>query len=267
MVGLVAADVEIAVADLAVVFLADGVVALADVGRDVHVFGQVGDRQIDGVDRGADLGIVGHGEQRLVDLDVAATGLDQHVEVVAQQLARVGHHVGDIAVMLVVGDLAQHVRSGHGDLDRLVRQRRDGLEFVDQAQVDGVQDRTATGRGGMEDVGVVRRDRLGFRAALEGADLLPEVVQHGVGRRVAVVRAAVHLAAGHDVDAGQLLVEHGGLGAAVLRVGHGREPELAHGNQAVERLVPVRHAMRADHGRRVSWIPGHCRRSPPAGRL
>ena len=51
-VGLVAAGVEIAVADLPVVFLADGVVALADVRRDMDVVRQALDREIDRVDRG-----------------------------------------------------------------------------------------------------------------------------------------------------------------------------------------------------------------------
>ena len=50
-IGLVAAGVEIAVPDLRVVFLADRVVALADVRRDMDVVGQALDRHVDGVDR------------------------------------------------------------------------------------------------------------------------------------------------------------------------------------------------------------------------
>ena len=117
-VGLVAADVEIAMADLRVIFLADGIIALADVHRNMHVVGQALDREIDGLDRSRDLVLVRHREQRLVDLDVLAARLDQHAEIVPQQLADIGHHPGDVAVMLVVGDLRQHVRPGHGDLDR-----------------------------------------------------------------------------------------------------------------------------------------------------
>ena len=127
---------------------------------------------------------------------------------------------GDVAVVLVVGHLCQHVRAGHGDLDRLVGQRRHHPEFVDQAKIDRVGDGAPAGRGRMEDVGIVRRDRLGLGAALERRDLLPEEVQHGVGRGVSIVGAAVHLAAGHDVYAGQLLVEDGRLRRAELGVGH-----------------------------------------------
>ena len=54
-VGLVAASVEVAVADLAIVIGADGVVALADVDQDVHVVRQALDRDVDGLHRGARL--------------------------------------------------------------------------------------------------------------------------------------------------------------------------------------------------------------------
>ena len=47
-VGLVAAGVEVAMADLAVVIGADGVVALADVDQDVHIVRQALDRDVDG---------------------------------------------------------------------------------------------------------------------------------------------------------------------------------------------------------------------------
>jgi hypothetical protein len=85
---------------------------------------------------------------------------------------------------------------------------------------------------------------IGFgRAALERWDLLPEMVQHGVRRRMPIVGAAMHLAAGDDVDAGELLVEHCGLRGAILRVRHRRHRQLTDSDQAVERLVPVRHAV------------------------
>ena len=66
----------------------------------------------------------------------------------------------------------------------------------------------------------------------------------------------MHLAAGDHVDPGDLLVEDRGLACAVLGVGHGRHRQLPDGHEAVERLVPVRHAMRADYGGRVFWIIG-----------
>ena len=117
-----------------------------------------------------DLAVVGHREQRLVDLDVLAAGFGEQLEIVAQQLAEIGHHPGDVVVVLVIGDLGQHVRPGHGDLDRPARQRRHRLEFVDQAEVDVVVDAAVAGRGRMEHVRIVRRDRLRPGAALEGRD-------------------------------------------------------------------------------------------------
>ncbi len=47
---------------------------------------------------------------------------------------------------------------------------------------------------------------------------------------------------------GQFLVEDGGLTGAVLRVRQRRHRKLSERHQAVERLVPVRHAVGADHG-------------------
>ena len=93
LVGLVAADVEIAMADLAVIFLAHGVIALADMDGDMDVVGQALDGEIDGLDPRRGLRLVGHGEQRLVDLDVPAAGVGQHPEIVAQQLAEIEHHL------------------------------------------------------------------------------------------------------------------------------------------------------------------------------
>ena len=109
----------------------------------------------------------------------------------------------------------------------------------------------------MEDVRVVRGDWLRPRGALKGRDLLPEMVQHRVRRRVPVVRPPMHLAARDDVNSGDLLVEDRGLGCAILRVGHGRHRELSDGDEAVERFVPVRNAMGANHGRGVLRIPDH----------
>ena len=83
----------------------------------------------------------------------------------------------------------------------LLRRRRDGLELFDQAQIDGIGDRPSANRRWMRHVRIVLRDRLWPRFALEGGNLLPEVIQHRVGRRVPVVPAAMHFAAGDDVDA------------------------------------------------------------------
>jgi len=67
----------------------------------------------------------------LVDLDMFAAGLGQTAEVVVQQLAKVEHHRGEIAIMLVIGDCGQQVRPGHRDLDRFARERRYRPEFID----------------------------------------------------------------------------------------------------------------------------------------
>ncbi len=44
------------------------------------------------------------------------------------------------------------------------------------------------------------------------------MVEHGVGRRVTVVRPAVHFAACDDVYAGNLLLKNRRLGGAQLRI-------------------------------------------------
>ena len=73
-VRLVAAAIEIAMTDLRIVFLADGVVALADVGRDVDIVGKIRDRHVDGVDSTLHFAVISHREQGLVDLDMLAAG-------------------------------------------------------------------------------------------------------------------------------------------------------------------------------------------------
>ena len=54
-IGLVAALVEIAVADLSVVVRADGVIALADMDHHMNIIGQSLDRHVDRINRRADL--------------------------------------------------------------------------------------------------------------------------------------------------------------------------------------------------------------------
>ena len=54
-IGLVAADVEIAMPDLPVVIRADRVVALADMHEDVNVVRQSFDRDVDRIDGRSDL--------------------------------------------------------------------------------------------------------------------------------------------------------------------------------------------------------------------
>ena len=80
-------------------------------------------------------------------------------------------------------------------------------------------------RGGrMEDVGIVFRDRFGPRVPLEGRNLLPEVIQHRVWRRVAVMGSPMHLATGDDIDSRKFLFQDRGLAGTELGVRHRRHP-------------------------------------------
>jgi len=74
--------------------------------------------------------------------------------------------------------------------------------------------------GRQEFLSHTRQSAVQFNITLKRRDLLPEEIQHGVGRGVAIVGAAVHLTAGHNVYAGQLLVENCGLRRAILGIGH-----------------------------------------------
>ena len=149
------------------------------------------------------------------------------------------------------------MRSGHRDLDRLAREGGHGLEFIDQSEVDGIENRPSADRGGMENIGVVAGDRLGLRLALKGRDLLPEMIEHRVRRRMPVVRAPMHFPAGDDVDAGDFLLEDRGLRGPQLRIRKIARRQLAERHQPVQSLVPSRHAMRADDGGRISFIWWH----------
>jgi hypothetical protein len=255
--GRVPSGIEIALGELAVVVDADGVVALADVHLDLH--GQALDCEVDRLDRGPDLVVSGDDEQRLIDLDVPASGLLEAPEVAADELGQIQHHRPEFAVMLVVGDLGQHVRPGHGHLDIMAGVASDHAVLVDQAEVRVIADPAATDRGGVQHVRILDRDRPGPGLTLKRGNALPEEVEHGVRRRMAVAGAPVHLAAGDDVDAGALLVEDRRLDAAVLGVGHVRPGEGAALDLLVERLVPARHAVRAHHRGRVAVVSRHAR--------
>ena len=57
---------------------------------------------------------------------------------------------------------------------------------------------------------------LGFGLALKRWNFLPEMIQHRIGRRVSIVRSTMHLAAGDDVDARDLLFQDGRLRGPVV---------------------------------------------------
>src|SRR5437763_16652383 len=112
----------------------------------------------------------------------------------------------------------------HRDLDGLAREGRDHLEFIDEAEINIVSNGTPADGRRMKDVGVVRGDRLGPRLAMETGNLLPEMIEHRVRRRMPIVPRSVHLAAGNHVDAGDFLLEDGRLRRAQLRVHRSPSP-------------------------------------------
>ena len=122
--------------------------------------------------------------------------------------------------MLVISHFGQKKWSGHRNLDRLLRKGGDRPEFISEAEVDIIEDSGTAGCRRVKDIGIVGRDRLGAGWALERRNLLPEVVQHRIRRRVAIVGAPVHFAAGDDVDAGDLLIEDCRLAGAILGIRH-----------------------------------------------
>ena len=186
-----------------------------------------------------------------------APGRLQAPEVPLQELAQVLHHEREIAVVLVMGGLGQHVGPGHRDLDLVAGIAPDHQVLIHQTEVGGVADPVATDRGRVEHARVLVGDRLGPGRAPEGRDPAPEEVEHGVGRRVPVARPSVHLAAGDDVDAGDLLIEQRRLGGAVVRIAQVGRAQHAAFDQLLERFVPARHAVRAHDRGDVSLIPRH----------
>lgn len=65
------------------------------------------------------------------------------------------------------------------------------------------------------------------------------------------MRATMHLAAGDDIDACDLLIEDRGLRCAILGVDKVPRRHLPERREAIQRLVPAWDAVRPDHGRRV----------------
>ena len=109
----------------------------------------------------------------------------------------------------------------------------------------------------MGDVRIVLGDRLGSGLSLKSRDLLPEMVEHRVGRRVPVMRAPMHFASGDHVDPRNLLFYDRRLHRAKLRVGKIGRLELSQGDEPVESLVPARDAMRTDDSGRIFRVPRH----------
>jgi len=100
---------------------------------------------------------------------------------------------------------------------------------------------------------------LWSRLALKGEDLLPEVIQHGVRRRVPVMGSPMRLAASGYINSRRLLLENRRLHNPVLCVRHIFREQLPHRNEPVERFIPAREAISADHGGSVLRVMRHCR--------
>src|SRR3984893_3614439 len=122
-ISLIAANIEIAVADLRVVFLADSVIALTDMDRNMDGGGEPFNGGIDGLDRTPDFIILRHREIWLIDLNVPAARLSEHLEIVPEKLGNISYHPSKIVIVLVIGDLCQEIRPSHCDLDGLLRER------------------------------------------------------------------------------------------------------------------------------------------------
>ena len=124
-----------------------------------------------------------------------------------------------VAVIFIVRDGGQKMRAGHRDLHRLARKSRNRLEFVDKPRstVSIIGPRQIA--AGWKTFGSCGRDGLWLGLALKRGNLLPEMVEHRVRRRVAVVGPPMHFAAGDHVDAGDLLLKDGCLRRPQLRIG------------------------------------------------
>src|SRR5215472_1166845 len=256
-VGLVAADVEVTVADLPIVVGPNGVVPLADMDGDVDVVGQPFYREIDRIHRGADVLIACRRKIGIVDLNMLAPGLRQTAEVVVEQLTQIEHHLAEITVIFVKGNCRQQVRPGHRDLYRFACKGGDCSEFVGQTEIYAVGYRASADRSGVGDIWIVLGDLLGPGFSLKGRNLLPEMVEHSVRGRVTIVGAPMHLAVRDHVDPRRLLLQDRRLHRAKLCVAEIGRLELPQSYEAVERLKPARDAMRPDDSGRVFRIPRH----------
>jgi hypothetical protein len=73
------------------------------------------------------------------------------------------------------------------------------------------------------------------------------MIQHRIGRGMAIMPAPMHFAARDHIDSRDLLFQDRGLGRAQLRIGEVSFRELAQRNHAVKRFVPARYAVRSHY--------------------
>ena len=73
----------------------------------------------------------------------------------------------------------------------------------------------------------MRSDWLGLRLTSERGNFLPEVIQHGVRRGVAVVSSAVHFTPGDHIYPCNLLLQNRGLRSTELGIREVTRRELS----------------------------------------
>ena len=110
---------------------------------------------------------------------------------------------------------------------------------------------------GCRDIRVVFRDRLWSGFTLKCRYSLPEVIEHGIGGRMPIMGSAVCLPTRDYVDARRLLLDDRCLHDPVLCISHVLPEQLPHRNKAVERLIPARDAVGADHRGRIFRVVRH----------
>ena len=103
-IGLIAPDVEIAVANLTVIVGADCVITLANVDHYMHVIRQVGDSHIDDVNGDFDVAFVRRSKIWFINLEVLASRSGECFEIVMQQLPEVGHHQRKVIIVFVMSN-------------------------------------------------------------------------------------------------------------------------------------------------------------------
>src|SRR6202008_4248915 len=107
------------------------------------------------------------------------------------------------------------------------------------------------------DIRIVLRYRLGPGLSLQAWNFIPEMIEHGVDRRVPIVPSAMHLASGDHVDAGDFLIEYGCLCGTQLRIGQIAVCELSQGDKPIESLIPAWDTVCADHRGCIPRIERH----------
>ena len=100
-------------------------------------------------------------------------------------------------------------------------------------------------------------DRFWPGLPLKSRYSLPEEVEHGIRGRVPVMGSTVRLATCNHVYPCGLLLGDSRLHDPVLCVGHVLWEQLPHCDESVERFIPARDAISANHGRRVFRVLRH----------